>query len=63
MTRKRIFKIIEKADYEDRLSAAYDYMMIVMIVLSLIPLAFKIENTFFKVVDFFTSGYISGPAS
>ena len=51
MTRKRIFKIIEKADYEDRLSAAYDYMMIVVIVLSLIPLAFKIENTFFKVVD------------
>ena len=51
MTRKRIFKIIEKADYEDRLSAAYDYLMIVMIVLSLIPLAFKIENTFFKVVD------------
>lgn len=24
MTRKRIFEIIEKADYEDRLSAAYD---------------------------------------
>lgn len=51
MTRKRIFEIIEKADYEDRLSAAYDYMMIIVIVLSLIPLAFKIENTFFKVID------------
>ena len=51
MTRRRVFEIIEKADYEDRLSAAYDYMMIVVIVLSLIPLAFKIENTFFKVVD------------
>ena len=51
MTRKRVFEIIEKADYEDKLSAAYDYMMIVVIVLSLIPLAFKMENTFFKVVD------------
>ena len=51
MTRKRIFEIIEKANYEDKLSAAYDYMMIVVIALSLIPLAFKIENTFFKVID------------
>ena len=51
MTRKRVFEIIEKADYEDKLSAAYDYMMIVVIVLSLIPLTFKMENAFFKVVD------------
>ena len=51
MTRQRVFEIREKADYEDRLSATYEYMMIVVIVLSLIPLAFKIENTFFKVID------------
>ena len=51
MTRKRIFEIIEKADYKDKLSAVYDYMMILMIVLSLIPLAFKTDNLLFRVID------------
>lgn len=51
MSRKRIFEIIEKADYDDKLSAIYDYLMIVVIVLSLVPLAFKSESAFFQVLD------------
>ncbi len=51
MTRKRLFEIIEKSDGTDHLSTAYDVIMIVMIVISLIPLALKTENPFFAVVD------------
>ena len=49
--RKRIYEIIEKAEGQDKLSAAYDYFMIVVIILSLIPLAFKEETQFFYVLD------------
>ena len=51
MSRKRLFAIIEKANYEDKLSAVYDYMMIMVIVLSLVPLAFKSENLAFRIID------------
>lgn len=51
MTRKRIYEIIEKSAEQDKLSSAYDFMMIAVIVISLIPLAFKEENLFFTVVD------------
>ncbi len=51
MIRKRVFEIIEKAEDQDKLSAAYDFGMIVVIVLSLIPLAFKTDSPFFFVVD------------
>ena len=49
--RKRIFEIIETAKEDDRLSNIYDIFMMVIIILSLIPLAFKTENTFFVVID------------
>ena len=51
MSRNLIFEIIEKSAGNDRLSKVYDVFMIVMIVLSLIPLAFKIENNFFLIID------------
>lgn len=51
MSRKRIYEIIEKSDGKDRLSTLYDITMIVVIVLSLIPLAFKEENAFFRITD------------
>ena len=54
--RKRIFEIIEKSDGNDRLSTLYDYTMIVVITLSLIPLVFKQENRFFSVTDKVTAG-------
>ena len=49
--RKRIFEIIEKSDGNDRLSTVYDFSMIVVIIISLIPLAFKSENTVFFIFD------------
>ena len=51
MSRKRIFEIIEKAEGKDVLSAVYDYTMIVAIVATLVPLAFKTENQVFVVID------------
>ena len=49
--RKRLFEIIETAKDHDRLSTIYDAFMMIVIVLSLIPLAFKTENTVFLVID------------
>ncbi len=49
--RKRVFEIIEKTDGSDKLSQAYDICMIVVIVISLVPLAFKQENALLIVMD------------
>lgn len=51
MTRERLFDIIEKDDDGDKLSLAYDLFMIAMILISLIPLAFKGENAVFETMD------------
>ena len=51
MLRKRIYEVVEKAEGHDALSAAYDYSMIVVIVASLVPLAFKEDNTAFFIID------------
>lgn len=49
--RKRIFTIIEIDDGNDKLSTAYDYVMMSTIIISLIPLAFKESNTVFRIID------------
>ena len=49
--RKRIFKIIEKSENGDKLSSVYDIVMMIMIVLSLLPLAFKEEHRIFHMMD------------
>ena len=49
--RKRIFEIIEKSDGNDPFSLIYDWTMIVVIVLSLIPLAFKRNLRIFNIID------------
>ena len=49
--RKRIYEIIEKPDTENKLSRAYDCLMMFIIVLSLLPLAFKQDNIAFKYID------------
>ena len=54
--RKRIFEIIEKSDGNDRWSTFYDYFMIIVIIVSLIPLAFKQEPDFFDVSDKICAG-------
>lgn len=51
MSRKRIYEIIEKSEGHDKLSSVYDFSMIIIIVVSLIPLAFKEENTVFYIMD------------
>lgn len=51
MCRKRIYEIIEKSEGNDTLSSVYDFSMIVVIFISLIPLAFKEENALFTVLD------------
>lgn len=51
MNRERLFEIIEKNEENDKLSAAYDFFMIFMIVVSLVPLAFKGETPLFAVMD------------
>ena len=49
--RKRLFEIIEKSDGNDRNSSIYDIAMIFVIVLSLIPLAFKEESPSLYLID------------
>ena len=45
--RKRLFEIIELSDGSDKLSRFYDVVMMCVIIISLIPLAFKEINTLF----------------
>ena len=49
--RKRIYEIIDVSNGNDTLSSLYDYFMMLAIVVSLIPLAFKTENLAFRVID------------
>ena len=48
--RNRIYEIIEVSD-GDRTSAVYDIVMMVVIIVSLIPLAFKETNAVFSAID------------
>ena len=49
--RAKIYNIIDSAKNETRLATAYDIFMMVVIVISLIPLAFKVDPPVFKVTD------------
>lgn len=49
--RKRIFEIVELARPGDIVSAVYDSAMMLLIVLSLVPLAFKTEHLSLTVLD------------
>lgn len=49
--RKRIFEIIELSRDGDKASAVYDYFMMGVIIISLVPLAFKQSTPIFDVVD------------
>ena len=54
MKRKRLFEIIEVAGTSDRLSSIYDIFMMAVILLSLIPLAFKETTRALYLIDKFT---------
>ena len=49
--RRRIYEVTEKSDGNDKLSSIYDLFMICMIVVSLLPLVFKQETLFLKIID------------
>lgn len=49
--RKRLFEIIELSKEDDKLSSIYDSFMLCIIVVSLIPLAFKSSNKLFLAVE------------
>ena len=49
--RKRTYEIIEVAEGEDKSSQIYDILMIISIVLSIVPLAFKESNVCFLAID------------
>ena len=49
--RKRLFEIIEKSNENDKPSHIYDLFMIVVIIISLIPLAFKEDIPVFTALD------------
>ena len=49
--RKRVFEIIEAASSGDRASAVYDTFMMVVIVASLVPLAFKQTYPIFNTIN------------
>ncbi len=49
--RRRIFEIIEKATKDDRISAAYDFFMMTIITVSIVPLAFKEDTQLFIIID------------
>ena len=53
--RKRLYEIIEVSQNGDKLSFAYDFIMLVAIVMSVFPLAFKQSNDVFIVIDVVTT--------
>lgn len=53
--RKRLFEIIEVSGDNDRASFVYDLMMLVSIIVSIVPLAFKEAPRFFKITDIVTT--------
>lgn len=52
--RKILYDIVEPAESGDRSSAIYDFIMMLTIVVSIIPLAFKETNTLFYWIDYIT---------
>lgn len=49
--RNRIYEIVELSGEESRAGTIYDYFMMSVIVISLVPLAFKETNTLFEIID------------
>ena len=54
--RKKLFSIIEPSNAGDKLSHAYDFVMMATIIASIVPLAFKETNAVFQWIDYITVG-------
>ena len=52
--RKKLFLIIEPVNNDNKLSSIYDFVMMVTIVISIVPLAFKETNIVFQWIDYIT---------
>lgn len=52
--RKKIYDVIETTSSSNKINDAYDVVIIVAIILSIIPLAFKESNIAFKYIDYIT---------
>ena len=52
--RKKLFLIIEPVSNDNKLSNIYDFIMMVTIVISIVPLAFKETNIVFRWIDYIT---------
>lgn len=53
--RKKLFLIIEPVNNDNKLSNIYDFIMMVTIVISIVPLAFKETNIVFQWIDYITA--------
>ena len=51
MIRKRIYEVIEASKDGDKLSSIYDSFILITVIVSLIPLAFKEQTLLFNVID------------
>lgn len=49
--RERLFQIIEVGDEDDKLSRAYDFLMMATIIVSIIPLWSHDDSTLFNIID------------
>lgn len=54
--RRRVFEIVETSSGKDRASSIYDIFMIVTIIASLVPLAFKEITPLFQWIEWITTG-------
>ena len=54
--RKKIYDIIEPINNDNKLSNAYDFIMMATIIVSIVPLAFKETNLAFQWIDYITVG-------
>ena len=52
--RTKIYSIINPDDNNNKISSAYDFIMMATIVISIVPLAFKETNLFFQWIDYIT---------
>ena len=52
--RKRLYSIIEPTDNGDKFSSIYDFIMMMTIIISIIPLTFKETNIIFQWIDYIT---------
>ena len=54
--RKKLFAVIEPLNYSNKASNVYDFIMMITIVASIVPLAFKETNAVFQWIDHITVG-------